>query len=131
MVFFQLSSSTESLIILCYPTLKLHFDLILVADILIMFRWMTNDMFECVLVIEHTFIIVNIYELVFLLCKTKILIILKRSTSNIDKEYTTYPLLNTKPYVTTQCPFNVHSLSPNCAINNPLPTPQQEITRQY
>ena len=85
---------------------------------MIIIRWMTNDMFECVFVIEHTFIIVNIY----LLCKTKILIILKRSTSNIDKEYTACPLLKTKPCVTTQHPFNVPSLFPHCPLTVPSMT---------
>ena len=81
-----------------------------------MFRWMTIDMFECVFVIDHTFIIVNIYRLVFLLCKTEVLIVLKGSTININNEYTIYPLLKTNPYVIYQCPFNVPSLSPNCPL---------------
>ena len=108
--FFQLSPSTEPSTMLCSPTLKLHFDLILVVGILILFRWMTIDMFECVFVIEHTFIIVNIYRLVFCLGQTKVLIALKRISCHIHKEYTTYPPLKIKSCVTTQCAFNVHSL---------------------
>ena len=120
MVLFQLSSSTESSSILCSSTFELHFDLTLVVDILILFRWMINGIFEYVFVIGNRFIIVNIYKLVFVLCITKVLITLKRSTGNIYKEYTTYALLKTKPCVTTQCPFNVHSPSPQVPSNIPI-----------
>ena len=97
---------------------------------MIMFRWMTNGMFECVFVIQLTFIIVNIYKLVFLLCKTKVLIIFKRSISNIDKEYTTYQLLKTKPCVTTQCPFNVPSLFHHCPLTVPSITPFPPLNKK-
>ena len=123
-----------------YNTISLNFELIwpgkdysnieLVVDILTMFRLMINDMVECVFVIGNRFIIVNIYKLVFVLCTTKVLIILKRSNSNIYTEYTTYPALKPKPYVTTQCPFNVTSTSFQLPLTFPSLSPYPPLNKK-
>ena len=122
-----LSLNAQSSMMHVSSKFEVHFYLTLMVDMMIIFGWMVNNLFECTFRIDYRFIIVNIYKLFIVVCIIHVLIVLKHRNSSANKKYTICGILKYESSSTYQYPLTVLSLSPfsiplvsiQCAINDP------------
>ena len=94
--------------------------------ILIIFGWIIINIFECVLLIDDGHTGIHIHKIVFVLYVTSILIILKYSISNGNKQcqlLITDPCMS--PSAISHCPLSKPLASHQLAVRFLSPTPQQ------